>query len=225
MEQSNTLERKCHELEQELEYYRRQLDTVIRNVPDIVYLLDSDGNIDFISGNIARYGYRPHQLIGTPIIELIHPEDRKKAMYRINERRTGERKTTAFEVKLLTGSKDTVHMEINTCTVDGGAPKVTVTAEGYYLYPKDEKRQFKGTVGIARDISLRSNLADSVSTALRTWNRSPNYLPICSNCKRYRDTSGEWHSIEMFFEECLNLQLTHTICLDCSTTLYPDLID
>ncbi len=225
MEPSNTLERKYLELEWELEYYRRQLDIVIRNVPDIVYMLDSDGNIDFISDNIARYGYMPHQLIGKPIIELIHPKDRKKAMYRINERRTGERKTTAFEIQLLTGSNDTVPMEISTCSVDGGTPKLTVTAEGYYLYTKDEKRQFKGTVGIARDISLRSNLAESVSKALRTWNRSPNYLPMCSNCKRYRDTSGEWHSIEMFFEEYLNLQLTHTICLDCSTKLYPDLID
>ncbi len=223
MEPLRLLERKCNELEQELEDSRRQLDTVIRNLPDIVYMLDTDGNIVFISENIRKYGYTPDQLVGKPMIELIHPRDRRRAMYRINERRTGERKTTAFEIQILTGDNDTVSMEINTCNIDDDEPKITVTAEGYYLFPKDENRLFRGTVGIARDISRQSKFQDYVSRMVREWNRSPNYLPICSNCKRFRDESGEWQSIEVFFEKYLDLQLTHTICLDCSIELYPEL--
>ena len=71
----------------------------MNNVPDIVYMLDPDGYIVFISDSIIQYGYDPGELIGTSIMELIHPLDKLHAAYRIKERRTGERKTKSYEVK------------------------------------------------------------------------------------------------------------------------------
>ena len=105
MEASKKLEIKYKHLEDTLKEYQQRLDLVIHNVPDIIYMVDSEGKIEFINDAIRRYGYIPSELIGTDIMELIHPNDRESATYRINERRTGERKTKSFEVQMLTKKK------------------------------------------------------------------------------------------------------------------------
>lgn len=50
-------------------------------------------------------------MLGTNILEIVHPEEREKAWYRINERRTGKRCTKSMELRLLTKEKETVHFE------------------------------------------------------------------------------------------------------------------
>jgi DNA-binding response OmpR family regulator len=56
-------------------------------------------------------------------------------------------------------------------------------------------------------------------------------LPVCSNCKKIRkaksDTNQQssWVSLETYLHEHTAAEVTHSICPQCMTTLYPDLMD
>jgi PAS domain S-box-containing protein len=132
-----------------------QMQTIVRSVPDIVYQLDLNGNIVFISEAISTYGYSPEELIGGSIFDIIHPDDREKALYRINERRSGERSTRALELRLLTKNKHPISFEFrSSAAVAEEAATLLVDAEGIYA-EETAGRQFLYTQGVARDISER----------------------------------------------------------------------
>jgi len=60
----------------------RSLEEICRDVvghlPDIVYRLDGEGNIVFISEAIRKYGYDPIALVGNSIFDLVHPQGRTR---------------------------------------------------------------------------------------------------------------------------------------------------
>jgi PAS domain S-box-containing protein len=123
-------------------------------VPDIIYRLDTEGKISFISHSVKRYGYSPEELLGKYIIDIVHQEDRQVAINHLNERRTGLRKTTSLEVRLLSHHKKSRPFEITSKGVDMD-PVFLVEAEGLYDLPKKNKLKFLGTQGIARDVTER----------------------------------------------------------------------
>ena len=47
-------------------------------------------------------------------------------------------------------------------------------------------------------------------------------LPICSKCKKIRDTDGYWQKLEQYFDEHSHLQFSHGLCDDCANELYGD---
>jgi CheY-like chemotaxis protein len=47
-------------------------------------------------------------------------------------------------------------------------------------------------------------------------------IPICSNCKKIRQDSGYWQSIETFITEKSGAMVSHGICPDCMRKLYPE---
>lgn len=61
--------------ESELRY-----EAIIQNTSDIIYTVDSNATITFISDNIKRYGYEPSELVGANIATLIHEKDRDRVM-------------------------------------------------------------------------------------------------------------------------------------------------
>jgi PAS domain S-box-containing protein len=134
----------------------KQLHSIIETIPDVVYRLDPQGRFTFISEAIRDYGYEPEKLIGTPMLDIIHPEDRDEAHYRVNERRTGERKTQSFELRILVPGHDYRTVEVED-TLLNGARFFSISAEGIYVSEDDNKKSFIGTQGIARDISRRMN--------------------------------------------------------------------
>ena len=47
-------------------------------------------------------------------------------------------------------------------------------------------------------------------------------LPVCSICKKVRDDSQYWQSVEKHFKKTLKLDSTHDICPECMLKLYMD---
>ena len=133
-------------------YSERTLNSVINQVPDIIYRLDKEGSITFINKAVEKYGYTKQELIGTPIIEWIHPEDRQKASYRVNERRAGERHTKSLEVRLVK-KKTGRGFDEATTDVLREEPVFLITAQGMYGSGSVQTENFIGAQGIARDIS------------------------------------------------------------------------
>ncbi len=50
-------------------------------------------------------------------------------------------------------------------------------------------------------------------------------LPICTSCKKIRDDRGYWKQIETYIHDHSDAVFSHSICPECSKTLYPDLFD
>ncbi len=92
MDAVQNLEIKCRNLENTVRDYEQKLKIIMNNVPDIIYMLDQDGRILFISDSIKKYGYEPEELSGTYIMDLIHSQDSAQTALKIMERRTGNRK-------------------------------------------------------------------------------------------------------------------------------------
>ncbi len=134
----------------------KQLNSIIETIPDVVYRLDPEGRFTFISEAIRDYGYDPVKLIGTSMLEIVHPEDRGEAHYRVNERRTGKRKTQSFELRIMVPGHDYRTVEVED-TLLNGARFFSISAEGIYVSEDDEQKSFIGTQGIARDINRRMN--------------------------------------------------------------------
>jgi PAS domain S-box-containing protein len=145
----------------ELVRTRRKLDAILRSVPDIIYRLNPDGIITYISDAVRQYGYNPEELVGRHIFDFVHPEDRDKAKYHVNERRTGERKTKSFELRLLSRKKLFIPFEIKSKRVEL-EPVFVLEAEGMYSSETPSSDNFLGTLGVARDITERKQAEKSI---------------------------------------------------------------
>lgn len=139
--------------ERDLLASERELDSIIRTIPDIVFRLDASGRITFISEAIRHYGYEPDDLLGRAMLDVVHPDDRERAREILHERRTDFRTGPAIEMRLLPGPGP------RPVTTDGEKPSdglaFLVDASGRYEPVEEGGSRFLGTQGIARDISDR----------------------------------------------------------------------
>ena len=130
----------------------QRLSSILETVPDIIYRLDTRGKITFVNDAVKKYGYSIKQLVGTSILELVHPEDKKRAVNRINERRTGDRSTKSLEIRLFRDK----HAIDPSKTMSRNVENETiflVSAKGLYDSEAPETKGFMGTQGIARDVT------------------------------------------------------------------------
>ncbi len=57
------------------------LDELLHLMPDAVCVVDADGRLLFVNASFERiFGYAPHEVLGRPIFELVHPDDRTATM-------------------------------------------------------------------------------------------------------------------------------------------------
>ncbi len=152
----------------------KYLCSIIDTIQDIVYRIDTEGLVTFISDSIRQYGYEPDELVGKNITEIIHPEDREKAKFKIDERRSGDRRTREFEIRLLTKNKNEIKFEFKESAITS-IPSFEISAEGLYDIDQDGRKKYIGTQGVARDISKRKSveyaklmLEEKCSTVLQT---------------------------------------------------------
>ncbi len=139
----------------------RKMASLLRSTPDIVYRLDPDGRISFINDAVRAYGYTPEELIGRRLLEVMHPGDRERAKYGINERRTGGRATRDLEVRIL--PKDRIMVDGEDSNEEGDGERLfIVDAEGLYTSKTPDPVAFDGTRGVARDITERKRAEEAL---------------------------------------------------------------
>lgn len=168
-----------------------RLDSIIKTVPDIIYRLDSDGKITFVSDSVKNYGYEPEELLNTSIFSIIHPSYLEKVKHRINERRTGDRKTRELEVVILTKNMNYIPFEVKYRDLIF-SNSFELEAEGLYSKDNNGDMRFVGTQGILRDISQRKvaekklkesekkfrTLAEYAPDMILIWNRKGNIVQV-----------------------------------------------
>lgn len=147
----------------------RRYEELVQALPDIVYELNPEGVITFINESVSMLGYAPADLIGKHYSVLLNDDDaaavdRDKVLpeyigYKtglllspklFNERRGFSRRTSDLEVRLRRkpGMAGTTFDIIGSVIAYG-----EISSAG--AYSGDDRKDFKGTVGIIRDITLR----------------------------------------------------------------------
>jgi len=133
------------------------LNSIVKAIPDIVFRLDPQGRITFISPAITKYTKHAEDFLGRTVFDFIASEDREKAQYRINERRTGGRATVDLELRLL--------LSRDQGSADDDIRYFSVSAEGIYKSDRPDQKAFLGTQGIARDITVQKHLKNQLVQA------------------------------------------------------------
>jgi PAS domain S-box-containing protein len=153
-------------IEQALAERERYMRTLIKNITDVICILDRNGELTFISTSLESVlGYEPGEYIGhNPVnyFEAIHPDDVPKVMDFIADslRRPGLSETIEFRVVHADGSERIIESRANNLLVDPVIQGVVSTMRDI-----TERKQAEATIA-ARERYYRSlirNAADMIS--------------------------------------------------------------
>ena len=83
---------------------------------------------------------------------------------------------------------------------------------------------------ICRDISQRKQaerereqLITELREALAEINTLRGILPVCSFCKKIRDDTGHWESVDVYIRSHSQADISHGLCPECAAKHYPDI--
>ncbi len=87
-----------------------------------------------------------------------------------------------------------------------------------------------GVLLIIRDVTERKRLelelealVSQLTSALADVKTLSGLLPICSSCKKIRDDTGYWRTLERYISDHSKAQFSHGLCDECMHKLYPEL--
>ena len=107
----------------ELEASEARFRTLAENVSDVVFATTS-GRFTWVSPSVEWVlGWRPEELVGRPVMDLISEEDHDRARAASARATVGER-LEPLEIRFLTASGDTLWMEAHSRAVEG-APNIS----------------------------------------------------------------------------------------------------
>ena len=122
---------------------RARLEHILDLLVDAVCVVDTGGHFVYVSAACERiFGYTPEEMLGRPMIEMVHPDDRAR--------------TLAAAAKIMSGIPNP-HFENRYLRKDGGTVHIMWTAR---WSEADGLR-----IGVARDITARKH-AEAMQAAL-----------------------------------------------------------
>ncbi len=148
-------------------------------------------------------GFTRQELMSRPFIEFVHPDDRERTLKQNAAVRAGG-KALGFENRYL-------------CR-DGGFRWLRWNAA------PDSGNQV--IYSVARDIteakradSEREQLVTELKAAVAEVRSLQEILPICSYCRKIRDDSNYWHTVESYLLQHTDSEFSHSICPSCMETI------
>jgi PAS domain S-box-containing protein len=186
------------------ERYRRLVD----NAPDAILVYNNELILYANSAAFLLFGTeRPEQLIGQPIVSIIHPDFRELA---------GEHFDLA-ENEDLSGSR----LDLRLIRFDG-AP-IDVAAVGIRIIYKGKSAVQIIFHDITERKQFQDELADKVEqmeAALAKVKQLEGIIPICMYCKKIRDDKESWQQLESYITQHSEALFSHGICPDCFQKVY-----
>ena len=95
-----------------------------------------------------------------------------------------------------------------------------------------ETQQGRGVLATVVDLTARveyeaaqMKLISQLQTALDEVKTLRGFIPICANCKKVRDDTGFWQSVETYVSERTDADFSHHVCPECGPKLYPEFWD
>lgn len=131
---------------------------MVNSSPDIIYMLDDRGHFTYINDSVSSLlNYSKNELMGKHFNAIVHNDEIKNHPFVMNERRASDRKTQNQEIQLRRRVRYDNISQSGTLSLP-----FEVNSMGIYeADPVTGKQAFKGTYGIARDVTARKQ-AESV---------------------------------------------------------------
>lgn len=117
----------------------------------MLFSVDTEGTITYISPQVTRYGYSCGELVNRPFAPLIHPEDRDRIL-----------ETFSSEMMAGVGISSTFRI------LDRRGSAHWVEELGNAMY--DENKELRGLQGVLRDITDRKKAEDAIQLANKILN-------------------------------------------------------
>jgi|GEM_PF-1048462 len=198
-------------MEAELRNREEQLRDLFENATDLIQSVAPDGHILFVNRAwLNTLGYRMGELAGLTIFDILHPDCLADCREHFAQVMRGEA-LSGFEAIFRAKDGRKIHVEGNAnARFEDGRPVATR--------------------GIFRDISKRKaveaereRLITELQAALAEVKTLSGLLPVCGWCKKIRDDSGYWDSVEGYLKKTSGLDITHGICPECQAKMMADL--
>ncbi len=137
--------------ERSLKTSERLYRLLAENVTDVIVRYDAETRLNFISPSSAELlGRDPYALVGTRVVDLVHPDDRAAVAAGLFAWDAGENSChLGIECRLAHESGDWIWVEANACRFNDGSG--------------DE-----GTIAVIRDFRLRKQAQDRIAAAMET---------------------------------------------------------
>jgi PAS domain S-box-containing protein len=184
----------------------------VEAVNDGIFDFDLKRNETFFSPRYyTMLGYEPYEMPASreTWVNLLHPEDRKWAVTRVDE-----------QIR----KKENWILEFRLRTKDGGYK--WILAQGKASAWDKEGNPIRRT-GTHKDITdrkeaelEREKLIQKLNKALKDVKTLGGLIPICSSCKKIRDDKGYWNLLESYFEQNSTALFSHSLCPGCMDDLY-----
>jgi PAS domain S-box-containing protein len=143
------------------------------------------------------------QLVGQPVISIVHPDYREIVSKRIQQLSESENPNGILEQKMMRFDGNTIDVE---------AVGIRISYQG--------KQAFQV---IIRDITekklIQEALKEKVSlleAALSKVKHLEGIIPICSYCKKIRDDKASWQQLESYITEHSEALFSHGTCPECA---------
>jgi PAS domain S-box-containing protein len=139
--QREMLERANERLEQSERRYR----DLVENLNDVVFSIDGEGRLTYVSPSVQRFGYTPDQLIGKRFSDLAHPDD------------------LAGLEQAFAGSHTAAEpFEFRALDRDGAVHRVRVSSRAVF-----DAGRLVGVTGVVMDITAQRRAEDQLRAAQR----------------------------------------------------------
>ncbi|NNG00191.1 MAG: GAF domain-containing protein [Desulfobacteraceae bacterium] len=125
---------------------------------------------------------------------------------------------------LAIASKATRNFSLQAPFLEALSHQAAIGLNNCLLYAKVKSRAAeleKQVKALTRDRKARKKMA--VAFGDKDAKQLCGMLPICSSCKKIRDSAASWHQIEKYICDRSDAQFSHSLCPDCSKVIYPGL--
>jgi PAS domain S-box-containing protein len=205
------------ELENQLKKLERWLTATLKSIADAVIATDKNGHISFMNPIAeAITGWKQSEAMGRNLTEV----------FCLASARTGSGQLDPVAKALREGV--VVDWTSNNYLLPKTGPRTPIDFTASSI--RNEHGVVTGIVLVFRDISPRKqaeeereNLIQELQSACAKVKTLSGLLPICSGCKKIRDSTGSWQEVEAFIVAHTDTTFSHSCCPDCVKKLYPDL--
>ncbi|MBN1311740.1 MAG: PAS domain S-box protein [Anaerolineae bacterium] len=162
-----------------------QLRALLNSIPDMVYTLDKNGNITTVNTpSLERLEYEVADLVGSPFLAIVHPDDRTIVSNARDEAIKGYKEYTRGLQFRIIGKDGSVHwVEMNSCI------------------RLDDQGSFLQEYGVLRDVTRRKRVEESLTESQRALLTLMSNLPGAA----YRCRNDEKWTVEFISEGCRDL--------------------
>jgi PAS domain S-box-containing protein len=183
---------------------------LVEEINDIIYTVDCNKVVTYISPVIeAVSGYEPSEICGRSFLHFVYEADIARVDAQFQENISGSLPLVRLQFRVLTkpGKIRWARTYSRTVLVDNcvvGLRGVMTDVTQQVQLAEEQERLI---------LALRDALAQ-----IETLN---GLLPICSSCKKIRDSEGQWVAVEEYLSRHSRIRFTHDLCPECAKALYP----